>query len=731
MESNALDDTPGISAKEMQARYRWTLVLSGAVLFIAILVYAWASVLNERNNLYVNLRAQAGQLQLSMNENLEIAQSHVFAMRRSAERGLTRPEMVDTTVLDRLYKSAAGSPPDAPWDLLSPALQEDFGSLHISHLADFDKAALRRDLSVAVSLLPEIASTHARRNVFEWSYYYDAQERYWVLFPAQSREALFAATGTKDMKSALRVVFDADGTYPVTMVNPRNNPQRQMLWTPPYQDASGRGLMVTLLAPVYLQTRYVGAVGTDVTLRMLDTVLEKHPMQLGRAMVVDSDGVLLADSGQTLKASKDKVRIANVISESPPPLVESSDSSVDKQSEQWIQLPLQGTRWNLLVHIPQPAVQASLAKELLPYVVMTLVLLLALLGLARLQTVRFTRPALQLAEYVDLVESDPATAAPAVPSVWAHWFERVARTAQERSRLVAETLEHATQLERKVDQRTADLRQANNDLTQAVGDLQRMQKRLVRSENLASLGGMVAGIAHELNTPLGNALLAASTLHDSQGKLQTQLQLGLRRTDLDNFLLDVVQANDILLRSIGVASELVRRFKEVAVNQTSEQFGSFGLRSLADNILAMLHPTLSRTCMVVHNEIPEEIQMQSYPGALGQVLTNLIMNAANHAFEGRVQGALRLHADLRETALGNRLELRVEDDGIGIDPNVLPRIFDPFYTTKMGRGGTGLGLSIVLNAVEGVLQGQIDVHSSAQGTAFVLNLPQQLGVSGT
>jgi signal transduction histidine kinase len=195
--------------------------------------------------------------------------------------------------------------------------------------------------------------------------------------------------------------------------------------------------------------------------------------------------------------------------------------------------------------------------------------------------------------------------------------------------------------------------------------------------------------------------------------------------------LDVVQANDILLRSIGVASELVRRFKEVAVNQTSEQFGSFGLRELADNILAMLHPTLSRTCMVVHNEIPEEIQMQSYPGALGQVLTNLIMNAANHAFEGRVQGALRLHADLTETAQGNRLVLRVEDDGIGIDTDVLPRIFDPFYTTKMGRGGTGLGLSIVLNAVEGVLQGQIDVQSSAQGTTFVLNLPQQLGVSGT
>ncbi len=724
-----MGDTPGISAVEMQTRYRWTLVLSGGVLFIAILAYAWASLLNERNNLYGNLRAQAGQLQLSLNENLEIAQSHVFAMRRSAERSLVHSEMLDHAVLDRLARSASGSPPDAPWDRLPQALQQEFGSLHIHHLADFDPAILRRDLSAAVSLLPEIAATHARQNVFEWSYYYDALERYWVLFPAQSRSELFAATKSADMKSALRVVFEADGTYPVSAVNPRNNPQRNMVWTPPYQDASGRGLMVTLLAPVYLQTRYVGAVGTDLTLKMLDTVLEKHPLQLGRAMVVDSDGVLLADTGRSLQTSKDKVRLSNVLSVNPPSLGASSEMGSTERSEQWIQLPLQGTRWHLLVYIPQQAVHTYLARELLPYLGMALVLLLALLGLARLQTVRFTRPALQLAEYVDRVETDPAAVAPEVPALWKHWFTRVARTAQERSRLVAETLKHATELEHKVDQRTADLRQANTDLTTALHELKLVQKRLVRSENLASLGSMVAGVAHELNTPLGNALLAASTLEDSHGKLQLQLQQGLRRTDLDNFLLDVTQANDILLRSIGVASDLVRRFKEVAVNQTSEQFGTFVLRELANNILAMLHPTLSRTCMVVHNEIPGDIQMHSYPGALGQVFTNLIINAANHAFEGRVQGRLQLHASLMESAQREWVVLRVVDDGVGIDPEVLPRIFDPFYTTKMGRGGTGLGLSIVLNAVEGVLQGQIDVQSSVQGTAFTLHLPRQLQVS--
>lgn len=123
--------------------------------------------------------------------------------------------------------------------------------------------------------------------------------------------------------------------------------------------------------------------------------------------------------------------------------------------------------------------------------------------------------------------------------------------------------------------------------------------------------------------------------------------------------------------------------------------------------------------------------MSSYPGALGQVLTNLILNAVNHAFEGKEQAHVRLTASLVPAESGARVVLCVEDDGTGIDPAVLPRIFDPFYTTKMGRGGTGLGLSIVLNAVEGVLQGQIDVQSSSQGTTFTLNLPQQISIAST
>ncbi len=147
--------------------------------------------------------------------------------------------VLDLAIVATLSKKAQGSPADAPWDRLPTDLQKEFGSLHIQHLADFDADLLRRDLSAAVTLLPQVAATPARQKVFEWSYYHGALERFWVLHPAQSREALFAASKSRDMKSALGVVFDADGTHPVSAVNPRNNPQRNMVWTPPYRDASG------------------------------------------------------------------------------------------------------------------------------------------------------------------------------------------------------------------------------------------------------------------------------------------------------------------------------------------------------------------------------------------------------------------------------------------------------------------------------------------------------------
>lgn len=274
----------------------------------------------------------------------------------------------------------------------------------------------------------------------------------------------------------------------------------------------------------------------------------------------------------------------------------------------------------------------------------------------------------------------------------------------------------------ELEERTAALEKANTELAVALDQLSRTQAELVRSEKLAALGSLVAGIAHELNTPIGNSLMVASHLLDGGRRIREDLQTGLRRSTLDSYLADVQATADILVRGLNKAAELVRSFKQVAVDQTTSQQRPFRLDDVVAEIATMLGPTLRQTPFTLHTEIADGIEMNSFPGPLGQVLTNLISNALTHGLGQRDHGEVRIRGALANDR--RQVVLTVSDDGVGISPAILPRIFDPFFTTRVGAGGTGLGLHIVHNIVVGVLAGRIDVRSeSGSGAQFVLTLP--------
>ncbi len=277
-------------------------------------------------------------------------------------------------------------------------------------------------------------------------------------------------------------------------------------------------------------------------------------------------------------------------------------------------------------------------------------------------------------------------------------------------------------LEENVSTRTSELTQRNQELRETLTTLQHTQTELLRSEKLASLGAMVAGIAHELNTPIGNGLMAATTLQDHSKQLLSEQQQGsLRRSTLDNFIEQSQTASDILVRNLYRASELINSFKQVAVDQTSEQRRVFRLVELCNEIILTLNPTLRKTPYKVEIEIPGLLWMDSYPGPLGQILVNLITNAIAHAFAGCTHGTILIKAQLEDSEW---LELSISDDGVGIEPENLPRIFDPFFTTRLGQGGNGLGLNIVHNLAFGTLGGSVNVTSTLQvGTRFCLRLP--------
>lgn len=299
----------------------------------------------------------------------------------------------------------------------------------------------------------------------------------------------------------------------------------------------------------------------------------------------------------------------------------------------------------------------------------------------------------------------------------------------ERRRMEQELSDLASSLELRVTERTEALHRANQELAATVETLQRTQSELVRAEKLAALGSLVAGVAHELNTPIGNCVTVASTLEEQVDQFSRDVAAGLRRSTLEGFVGSARTAADILMRNLKRASELVVSFKQVAVDQTSSQRRRFALSEVVSEILLTLQPTLRKTPVIVAQDIAADIICDSYPGPLGQTLANLINNALLHGFDGRDAGCITISA---RPLPGERFELVVADDGVGIDAADQKRIFDPFFTTKLGKGGSGLGLHIVYNLVTGVLGGEISVDSQRQtGTRFIvvapLTAPQRTG----
>ncbi len=252
--------------------------------------------------------------------------------------------------------------------------------------------------------------------------------------------------------------------------------------------------------------------------------------------------------------------------------------------------------------------------------------------------------------------------------------------------------------------------------------LSELQRHVMAQEKLAALGAMVAGVAHELNTPIGNSLLVASALLSDARDFEEQVQRGaLRRSDWQLHAERTREGLEVIERCMDTAAALVRSFKQVAVDRSAEQRRPYELLELCQQCQQSLGLMLRRAGVHLQLAVPQGLMLQGYPGALSQVLVILINNAVTHAFEGREQGRLQLEAQL---AGPDQVHLSLSDDGVGMSEAVLKRVFEPFFTTKFGQGGSGLGLSICLNIVETLLGGRIRVSSEpGRGSRFVLELP--------
>ncbi len=267
-----------------------------------------------------------------------------------------------------------------------------------------------------------------------------------------------------------------------------------------------------------------------------------------------------------------------------------------------------------------------------------------------------------------------------------------------------------------------DLENKNKELEKALKEIERGQEQLVQSAKMASLGELVTGVAHEINTPIGIGVGAASHLAKITYEIISSFENErMRKSDLKQYFSFAKDYSELMLANLKRAGELVSSFKKISADQTSQDKRLFNVKSYLDEVILTLKPELKKTAHEIEINCPEHIEINSFPGAIAQVMTNLVMNSIIHAYEKEDKGKIRISVSLRQ----DDILLEYSDDGKGIPQAHLRRIFNPFFTTKRGHGGTGLGLNIVFNIVHNTLKGSISCESAENiETKFIITIPR-------
>jgi signal transduction histidine kinase len=251
--------------------------------------------------------------------------------------------------------------------------------------------------------------------------------------------------------------------------------------------------------------------------------------------------------------------------------------------------------------------------------------------------------------------------------------------------------------------------------------LEKETRERVEAEKMDALGTLVAGIAHEINTPIGICVTAASHLDRILDDLKKAFDAShITRSGMEDFLSDGTETGRLLSSNLARSSALISSFKKVAVDSSSEEHRFFAVREYINDILATLSPRLKHTEVKITVDCPDNLEIDSYPGAFSQILSNLVINSLEHGFDKPAKGNIKIRFNLT----GENLVWKYEDDGKGIPPDILPRVFEPFFTTSRATGGSGLGLHIVYNTVTALFSGHISLSSVlSQGVKFTITIP--------
>lgn len=539
--------------------------------------------------------------------------------------------------------------------------------------------------------------------------------------------------------------FDTTKDIYFKPATPAENPSRELVWTPLYVDPAGQGLMVSAIAPVYSASdEFLGVVGTDLTLkRLVANYIAENNETSSYAILLDKDMKPIALPPSAIRD------IYGLVDESDIQLTESLlnvDSGFKAVLESVRHLRdgfkrvelndrtvyvsfvrLGHLQWfyaNVLAEeqilsATEPLRKSITGSSIAAFVLPTVFCLLVVLVLMSRIIGRAVEPIVQMLIATRTVSNggQPCTVN------CEQTDDEIGELVTGFNQMACSLAEHHEHLEVKVRERTNELAEKNALLTETIESLNSARRQLVEKEKMASLGGLVAGIAHELNTPIGIVLTAITSFEREFGVfkgLYSDKKLTAKK--LEHFIAKGDEAVLLVLNSINRTEQLISSFKLVSVDQNVDEKRTFNFYEYMDKTLITFRPTLKKLDVEIDFNCDKNVVINSYPAQFYSIFANLVNNSRIHGFSGAGSNQWRITITVQTT--NSSMLIEYEDNGQGIDEEVKPKIFDPFFTTNRGPDGTGLGLHLVYNIVTQRLNGSLECDSrKGHGAKFTIEFP--------
>jgi len=528
---------------------------------------------------------------------------------------------------------------------------------------------------------------------------------------------------------------------------PKFNPKRKLLWTPLYKDPAEKGLMISAIAPVYVNDNFIGVVGTDLTLQNLLKNFLKENKQ-GYSILLDSSFKPIALSKNAISKiyKKNNIELSNktlldykinfkkLFKE-----INKTESGFEKivlnNKEMYISFSkLKGLGWiyadilyadeifkvtkELSTNIDS-IIDKSVEKFLLP-----LILLFAILAfIISLAVNKFLLPLIELSDITKIIATGDINKEIKLESkdeigILISNFKVMQKSIIKQQK---ELKKFNDNLKQEVFDRTLQLEESNDELEETIYNLKQTQSKLIESEKMASLGGLVAGVAHEINTPVGIGLTGISYLIDITDEIILKYNNDdMSKEEFETYLEESKDIERQINSNLKRTADLVRSFKQTSVDQTHEEIREFYLKEYISGVLLSISNITKKTNININVDCDVSVKIKSYPGAFSQIISNLVINSIRHGFKEKEKGNINISILLESKSI----KLIYKDNGKGIPQKNINKIFEPFFTTNREYGGTGLGLNIIYNIVSSKLKGTINCNSEEnKGIEFVVILP--------